>query len=368
MNDTTTLKRRPAKAPSAYEGLGDVLAGGFDHLLTSEDHMSKVALADIEIGPQIREEMEDDEQRLDDLGRNLRKRQAQNIIVRPNPAGSAKSYRLVAGERRVRAALAEGLTHLWALVATLTDEEAADLQAAENIQRKNLTLKEQARAVQRDLERLGGVDAVLAKHHKSRAWLSKMTGLLSLPAQASRIVDEHVSADLEVIHAVKLIEGVDPKKAKALVDRLKKTRGGASARAQVAKVKAEVKPRRAAGPAPAPAVPRSALMLKGKGETPGSEREALSRAYIDIFEGGKRPSVVLAGLTKDARHAVEAFLAPFHAAGAKATDIPRAVIEGLRSGRFDVDDAGAFALVAYLDGAAGQHALDLQRIFDCLKT
>jgi ParB family chromosome partitioning protein len=365
--------RKPSKPPNVYAGLGDVLAGGFDHLLISRDHMTLVALADIEIERQIREEMEDEEQTLADLGRELRKRQAQNIVVRPSPTGHAKPYRLVAGERRVRAALVEDLTHLWALVADLTDDEARDLQAAENIHRKNLTLREQSRAVQADLDRLGQVELVLEKYGKSRAWLSKITGLLRLPAQAGRLVTENISADVEVIHGVKAVEEVDPERAKQLVEELKRSRGDASARRKVAEVKKEVKPRsgtartqtgkhchgmQAALPSP-PAARKTA--------TTSDERQLLSDAYVAIFERGINPRNVLAALDAGAQQAIRKFLSAFHVAGVQATDAPRKVLEGLRSGRFSSDGVDAFALLAYLDGVTGQQELELEHIFDLVK-
>lgn len=71
-----------------------------------------VNIYDIEVGVQVREEFEDDENGLAELGRSLRKRQLQAIVVRPNRDGREKPYLLVAGERRHRAAILEGLPQL----------------------------------------------------------------------------------------------------------------------------------------------------------------------------------------------------------------------------------------------------------------
>jgi ParB family chromosome partitioning protein len=201
-----------------------------------------VNIYDIEVGVQVREEFEDDENGLAELGRSLRKRQLQAIVVRPNRDGREKPYLLVAGERRHRAAILEGLPQLRARVMEMDDEEAEDMQLAENIHRKNLTQIEEAKKIQRDLDSLGNVEAVLEKHHKSRAWLSKTLSLLNLPEQAKRLVIENVSADLEVINTVKTIEKIDPVKAKELVNYLKDTRGKSNARDKAAAVKDEVKP------------------------------------------------------------------------------------------------------------------------------
>ena len=130
-----------------------------------------------------------------------------------------------------------------AYIRELTDEEAEDAQYAENVQRKNLTQIEEAKKLQRDLDRLGSTDAVLQKHNKSRAWLSKMLNLLYLPENTRRLVTENISADVEVINSVKGIERKNPIEAKALVDALKNTPRQGNAREKVAEVKDKIKPK-----------------------------------------------------------------------------------------------------------------------------
>lgn len=368
----------------AFDGLADMMSGGFDAEIGNADHMIKIALADIEIREQVRDadQMEDDENTLDDLGDALAKRQAQNIVVRPNPPGSAKPYLLVAGERRVRAGLKKGLIDLWALVAEMTDEEAEELQFAENVHRKNLTQMEEAKRIQRDLDTLGNVDAVLAKHNKSRAWLSKIMALLNLPEHAKRLVKENISADLEVINTVKTIEKADPKKAAKLVDDLKQSRGKASAREQVAKVKDEVKPSKKAAAKKdggSVATPRNRdIEDPSAGEVFASAKpprasgrplheDALTRAYVSIFEQGKSPKAVLDALGEADLASVEGELATFYEAGKQATDPARVVVEGFRNGGFSSDGVGAFAMVAYLHGADGKAKFNLLNIFGTMK-
>jgi ParB/RepB/Spo0J family partition protein len=68
----------------------------------------------------------------------------QPIIVRTNGNG----WRLVAGERRLRAALAAGLPEIPAMIRQLTDEEAFEVQITENLQRKDIHPMEEASAFQ----------------------------------------------------------------------------------------------------------------------------------------------------------------------------------------------------------------------------
>lgn len=383
------MNKAATKSENAFAGLGDMLAGGLSDEFTSSDHMMKIKVADIELPEeQVRDkdQMEDDENTLDDLGDSLAKRQAQNIIVRPNPNyphKTDKPYLNVAGERRVRASLKKGIPELWALVAELTDEEAEELQLAENIQRKNLTQMEEAKRIQRDLDKLGSVEAVLEKHNKSRAWLSKIMSLLHLPEQAKRLVHENISADLEVINTVKTIEKADPKKAKALVDELKQTRGKSNAREKATAVKEEVKPSKKAkkdsGGSVATGRDRSHeepsqgdVFAPAKPSRPSkrpAHEDVLERAYIAIFESGKAPKSVLDGMGDDEREAVENYLHTFYEAGKQASEgvSARVVIEGFRNGGFSSDGVGAFALVAYLHGTDGKAKFNVLNVFGCLK-
>lgn len=205
----------------------------------------KVSISLIEIKKQVRTEFDDAENTIDELAADIKQRGVlQPILLRP--IGS--KYELIAGERRLRAAKKIGLTDIPANVIAMTDEEAEDAQFAENIHRKNLTLKEEAAKVQRDLDALGGdVKALLKKYNKpatGKSWVSKMTSLLKLPEQTKRLMDENISADAEVINTVKQIEKVSPAKAKEVVEVLKKNRkdGQGTARKVAQAAKDEIKP------------------------------------------------------------------------------------------------------------------------------
>jgi ParB family chromosome partitioning protein len=382
-------------AENAFIGAADALGAGIDALFAGtgdfNDFEIMVNLDDIEIRKQEREVFEGaDDQTLADLGRSLRKHQIQAILLRPNEAGKEKPYVLVAGERRCMAARLEGLTQLRARVKDMTDEEAADLRFAENIHRLNLSQIEEAKRVQHDLDQLGSVEAVLEKHHKSRAWLSKILSLLTLPEQAKRLVTENIASDLEVINTVKTVEKIDPEAAKDLVDDLKATRGKENARDKAQAVKDRVKP---------PKKPKAEKPAKGKGEVAGPrdtgqiepgpvqvsrgrETEApagnqnapalvpadiLAKAYSNIYEFGADPKLVLDTMRKEDREAVDAWLDTFYCAGQGAKDVGRAIMQGLRNGQFAADGDGAFALVAFLYGVDSETKYSLVNIFSSMK-
>src|SRR5688572_18829892 len=94
-------------ANSAVMAGASKLGGSLAALLAADKDVTEidVPLDDIEVVAQVRETFEDpdDENSLANLGKSLRKRQAQAIVLRPNPRGT-KPYELVIGGRRVRGA------------------------------------------------------------------------------------------------------------------------------------------------------------------------------------------------------------------------------------------------------------------------
>jgi ParB family chromosome partitioning protein len=238
--------------PSAAAGFADMLTvGGLANMLGGTDAnapvFTQVKIADIKILPQHRgsDAMEEDGQTLEELGADIADQgMLQPVLVCENDEGP-EPFRLIAGERRTRASLLKGIDTVPAMAyGKLTDEQINRIQYAENVHRLNLRQIDEAKVLQRDVERLGSVLAAAAHHNKSSSWVTKRIGLLDLPQQTSRLLTEQISADAEVIGTVKQIEKRDPEKAAAVVEELKEQRGkkGNNARETVQKAKDEVKP------------------------------------------------------------------------------------------------------------------------------
>jgi len=368
---------------NAYAGLIDTQGLGVDAIFgNAGSQYSLVYLDQIEIKAQIRESFEDEENSLSDLAASIKARGVlQPVLLRTTPTG----YELIAGERRYRASKMAGLEQIPAYIKEMTDEEAEDAQLAENIHRKNLTQIEEAKKIQRDLDQLGSVKAVLEKHHKSHAWLSKTLALLHLPEQAKRLVTENVSADIEVINTVKTIEKADPEAAKDLVDELKETRGKENARDKAAAVKGKVKPSKsrkksaqAKGSTVATTKDRSHEMpaevgifagakteneRRGLDLLPGSSFDVLDNAYINIFGHGKSPQAVLDEISEADKENVKGWLHGFYETGNQADDVGKVVMRGFREGFFSTAGYGAFALVAFLYGVDSEAKFELLNIF-----
>ena len=76
----------------------------------------------------------------------------QPLLVRPSADGS---YRLVAGERRYRAARMAGLTEVPVTVREMTDEEESVFALIENLQREDLNAIEEAEGLKQLIDTYG---------------------------------------------------------------------------------------------------------------------------------------------------------------------------------------------------------------------
>ncbi|MBI6621551.1 ParB/RepB/Spo0J family partition protein [Pseudomonas corrugata] len=236
---------KDAPKGSAFAGLSDMLGnGGLTGMTDMNGHLVvDLDLNEIAVKGQDREIFEDDDQTIESLWKSIKQNGLmQAIIVRP--VEGPLPYELVIGERRVRSFKFGGASTIPARVLELTDEQAEAMQSAENIDRLNLTMIEEAKKIERDLAKHGGdIEKLMAESNKSRSWISKRLAILTLPDAAARVIRESVSADLEVIHNVAQVAKVNPAAAEELVDELKETAGkpGSNARktSQAAKDKAK---------------------------------------------------------------------------------------------------------------------------------
>lgn len=103
----------------------------------------------------------------------------QPLLVRPMIDGS---YRIVAGERRYRAARRAGLTEIPVIVKSLTDAEAAAIALIENLQREDLDAVEEAEGIKRLIDEFGYTQEQAAQRlSKSRPAVANALRLLGLP-------------------------------------------------------------------------------------------------------------------------------------------------------------------------------------------
>jgi ParB family chromosome partitioning protein len=142
-----------------------------------------------------------DEAALDELAASIAARGViQPVIVTPSGPGQ---WRLVAGERRWRAAQKAQLHEIPAIIRDLTDREVTALALIENLQREDLNPIEEARAYHRLAEDEGLTQAEIAKLvDKSRSHVANFQRLLVLPEGVLQLVER---GQLSMGHARALI-------------------------------------------------------------------------------------------------------------------------------------------------------------------
>ncbi len=137
-----------------------------------------------------------DEAALEELAQSLKHQGVlQPILVRRDGRG----YRIIAGERRWRAAQRAGLKELPVIVREASDAEAYELALVENIQRADLNPLEEAEAYRRLVEeRKLTQEQVADRVGKDRSSVANSLRLLHLPNEVKQLVAE---GDLDMGHA-----------------------------------------------------------------------------------------------------------------------------------------------------------------------
>lgn len=112
-------------------------------------------------------------------------------------------YKIVAGERRWRAAKMAGLSEVPVIIKEMTDHEAAAIMLVENLQREDLNSVEQARGLQRLLEEFELTQEETARIVGiSRPALTNSLRLLSLPEKTLDMLEK---GDITAGHARALL-------------------------------------------------------------------------------------------------------------------------------------------------------------------
>jgi ParB family transcriptional regulator, chromosome partitioning protein len=99
-------------------------------------------------------------------------------------------YRLVAGERRLRAARLAGLERIPAVVRQLADRDQLELALVENVQREDLNALEEARAYRQLIDEFGFTqDQLAARVSRARSSVANTLRLLDLGADVQSAIE-----------------------------------------------------------------------------------------------------------------------------------------------------------------------------------
>ncbi|MCL2494490.1 MAG: ParB/RepB/Spo0J family partition protein [Oscillospiraceae bacterium] len=171
--------------PTKKFNLGRGLDSLFDDNGMAE---SAVTLPILEVEPNREQPRQDfDEGAMAELSRSVAEHGVlQPILVRPVPGGA---YRIIAGERRWRAARAAGLTEIPVVIKELSDAESMAAALIENLQREDLNPMEEARGYRSLMEEFSLTQEETARRvGKSRSAVANALRLLNLPGTVQELV------------------------------------------------------------------------------------------------------------------------------------------------------------------------------------
>jgi ParB family chromosome partitioning protein len=120
------------------------------------------------------------------------------------------TFRLIAGERRWRAASLAGLKQIPALIKEVSSQDAIEIALIENIQREELNAIETAGAFQRLIEEFHLTQEELSKRvGKDRATISNYLRILKLPDEIKNFIND---GSLSIGHAKAILTLTDKQK------------------------------------------------------------------------------------------------------------------------------------------------------------
>ena len=192
------------------------LARGLDALLPETDlpaGVTEIAVSQLDPNPdQPRRTF--DAQALEALAESIRQAGVlQPLLVVENGA----RYRIVAGERRYRAARMAGLQSVPCVVRDMTEQERMEAALIENLQREDLNPIEEAAGIRALMEECGYTQELAAKRvGRSRPAVANLLRLLQLPESIRELVK---AGELSAGHARVLAGLADESRQLALAER-----------------------------------------------------------------------------------------------------------------------------------------------------
>ena len=184
------------------------LGRGLDVLLPQNDDFLDTTVRDIpiaDIDPNLSQPRKEfDKEALEQLADSIRHAGVlQPILVVEN----GTRYRIIAGERRFRAARLAGLETIPCIARSLTEEQQLEAALIENLQREDLNAIEEAQAIKNLMLQCGYTQEEAAKRlGKSRPAVANLLRLLTLPEAVIHMV---INGELSAGHA-RVLAGVSP--------------------------------------------------------------------------------------------------------------------------------------------------------------
>ena len=132
-----------------------------------------------------------DKELLNQLAASIKDKGVLQPIVVREAKGDKRSWQIIAGERRRRAAQIAGLHEIPVHIKNIKDEEVAIVALIENIQRENLSAIDEDKGYKSIMEKFSITQEELAETmHRSRAYIANFIRLLNLPIDVQKLIEE----------------------------------------------------------------------------------------------------------------------------------------------------------------------------------
>ena len=285
------------------------------------------------------------------------------ISVRPNPDNPG-NYIINHGARRYRASVLAGLKKIPAFIDT--DYSEAD-QVIENLQRDNLTSREIADFIGRQLA-AGKTKTTIAKMlGKTNPYITMHCALLDLPDpiaavyRSGRCTDVTALYDLTRLYKAnneeviiwlatstqEEISRLDVKQFSKFL-KLKKAHAAISSDGQTAD-----------------ADDKSSIVSYDKKDQKHSEPISLLDSIYHLIKKDKRkPQALIRDLSKEDKKLLKTKVKTYFEEGRNCSNVVQFTINALQDGRFSAKGSGALQLIAFLYGTERSEPFDLFRILD----
>ncbi|MCZ6804711.1 MAG: ParB/RepB/Spo0J family partition protein [Proteobacteria bacterium] len=197
-----------AKKRGLGKGLDALLGTHDEHAFSTNGDALRMLAVDLIQRGQFQPRQDFDKTALNELADSIRAQgMVQPIVVRPL-AGN-RSYEIVAGERRWRAAQIAGLHDIPVIIKDVSDQTAMCLALIENIQREDLNPLEEASALERLINEFEMThDAIADAVGRSRSAVSNLLRLLELHNDVKKML---ATRKLDMGHARALLSLDKPK-------------------------------------------------------------------------------------------------------------------------------------------------------------
>ncbi len=285
------------------------------------------------------------------------------ISVRPNPDNTG-NYIINHGARRYRASVLAGLKKIPAFIDT--DYSEAD-QVIENLQRDNLTSREIADFIGRQLAAGKNKTEIAKMLGKTNPYITMHCALLDLPDpiavvyRSGRCTDVTALYDLTRLYkanneeviiwlATSTQEEISRLDVKQFSKFLKLKKAHASISSDDQTADADDKP---------------SIISHDKKDQKQSEPISLLDSIYQLIKKDKRkPQVLVRDLSKEDKKLLKTKVKTYFEEGRNCSNVVQFTINALQDGRFSAKGSGALQLIAFLYGTERSEPFDLFRILD----